>query len=101
VTQLPASRDYNGLEVLTRGLRLSVAAIEQAVAEYGRTIVVPPKDAFDLLEASEILTAAPNTWSVTIPLWTLEEGRSDLTAEVTFAIRGGASAIELDNIHVL
>jgi hypothetical protein len=36
-----------------------------------------------------------------MPLWTKEEGRSDLTLELTVTMGANDTQIELDDIHVL
>jgi hypothetical protein len=36
-----------------------------------------------------------------MPLWTREEGRSDLSVEITLIAQNGDFRIELDDIHVL
>jgi hypothetical protein len=75
--------------------------IRKAIRDYGRNLVAPPRDAYKNLDAVQIQGAAVPTWSVRAPLWTEEEGRSDLTLELTIAVGPGALSIELDDIHVL
>jgi hypothetical protein len=41
------------------------------------------------------------TWSVRAPLWSREEGRSDLTLELTISRDGGRWNVEIDDLHVL
>jgi hypothetical protein len=36
-----------------------------------------------------------------VPLWTSEEGRSDLTLSLTATKRGGDYELEIDDLHVL
>jgi hypothetical protein len=44
----------------------------------------------------------PKCWSVNLPLWTKEEGRSDLTLQMHFTESDGALyAVEIDDLHVL
>jgi hypothetical protein len=104
VIALLARRQYSALEKLSGGVRLSAAHLRTTVREYGRTIVVPPPDATPPLDVVEILPgrATRRSWSVEVDLWTAEEGRSDLTLEMT--VREGKDdgyMIELDNLHVL
>ena len=40
-------------------------------------------------------------FSVHMPLWTEEEGRSDLTLELTIKMPDKGIEVELDDIHVL
>src|SRR4030095_10906907 len=71
------------LESLTSGQRLNAQEMGKAVSDYGRKLVLPPEDAFRLMDVVEVRNARPSQWSVTMPLWTREEGRSDLAIEVT------------------
>ena|SRR5687768_531567 len=99
--ELLARGDYLAVELLTQGERLSVGEIAEAITSYGRTVVVPPPGAFRNLDIVEVTGASPRTWSVNVPLWTAEEGRSDLTAEFTIKSDGEDVTVELDDIHVL
>jgi len=72
-----------------------------AVSDYGRKLVLPPDDAFQLMNLVEVGNAQPRKWSITMPLWTREEGRSDLSISVTLIADKKGFAIELDDIHVL
>jgi hypothetical protein len=73
----------------------------RAINQYGRQFVMPPEDAFEFMVVIEVRDTQPRRWSVAMPLWTREEGRSDLSLELTI-IRGKESfEIELDDIHVL
>jgi hypothetical protein len=71
------------------------------VRDYGRKLVSPPADAYNNLDAVQVKGAAVPTWSVRAPLWTEEQGRSDLTLELTIAVRLGAPSVELDELRVL
>jgi hypothetical protein len=49
-----------------------------------------------------VTNATEPTWSVRFDLWTVEEGRSDLSIEMTLIDRGDRDlAVEIDNVHVL
>jgi hypothetical protein len=94
--------DYAAIERATHGVRLSESLMQQAVAEYGRTLVIPPDSALDQLDVIEIDRSNPRAWSVRVDLWTLEEGRSDLSLECTLIDRpGDLLVVEIDNLHVL
>jgi hypothetical protein len=101
VIALLAARRYEDLELLTKGTRLSAAEMERAIKEYGRELVQPPDDVWRLSDAVEVRNSQPRRWSIDIPLWTREEGRSDLTLEMTVIERQGGYIVELDGIHVL
>jgi hypothetical protein len=91
---------YAELERLTDGKRLGAHEMAKAINDYGRKLVLPPPDAFGLLDVVEVRNAQPQQWSVTMPLWTREEGRSDLSIELTLIADKDRFSIELDDIHV-
>jgi hypothetical protein len=94
--------DYERIASYTHGVRLSADLIERAVGQYGRKLTMPPEAMFEELDVIEVKGAAPRAWSVRCDLWTEEEGRSDLSLEMTFIDQEGeALAVELDNLHVL
>lgn len=94
-------RDYAAVEALTAGQRLSAADIAQVIAEYGRQLVPPPVDS-DPRSVVELEGFDPARWSVYVDLWTSEEGRSDLTLELTIVDSNrDVYDIQIDNLHVL
>lgn len=102
VLQWLVEGDFIAIEQYTHGVRLSASLLEQAVADYGQTLLMPPISAFDQLDVVRVSGAEPSAWSVRIDLWTAEEGRSDLTLECTVIDGPGALlAVEVDNLHVL
>ena len=102
IFELLARRDYLELEKVTGGVRLHAIEIEGAVKSYGRTMAVPPLSHLELMDVIEIEGVDPKKWSISIPLWTMEEGRSDLTLEITVVRNNDCQFIvELDDIHVL
>lgn len=101
VLQMLANCEYEELAVLTNGERLSADSMQQAIVGYGRKVIVPPDHVYNELDAIEIRESSPQSWSVRIPLWTEEEGRSDLTVELTITKLPEEFKIEIDDIHVL
>ena len=94
--------DYDGIEEATQGRRLTAKQLRQAVEEYGRELQMPPEVVFHNLDVNEIEGAIPRAAWVLVDLWTVEEGRSDLTLEIRLAETGGELYdIEIDNLHVL
>jgi hypothetical protein len=92
--------DYLGVERRSGGVRLSAESLARAVSEYGRRLVLPPSEAAAPLDV--VPHRAGGGWSVIVPLWTAEEGRSDLSLELTILVRGSSSyRIEVDDLHVL
>jgi len=93
--------DYQAIEKLTRRKRLSAEDIKRSVIEYGRKLVMPPEQRFMELDSIEVQGANPPAVGIRFDLWTLEEGRSDLTLE--FTVRGDHQSyeVEIDDLHVL
>ena len=81
--------------------RLSATDLERVIKEYGRKLISPANDAYEPLDIVRVESATNPTWSLCVPLWTLEEGRSDLTLELTISFTKGLYKIELDDLHVL
>lgn len=101
VITLLVAGNYAELEALTHGVRLSAKEIATTVSDYGRKLTLPPESGFGQMNAVEVKNAQPNKWSIAMPLWTQEEGRSDLTMEMTIIEKANGFAIELDDLHVL
>ena len=96
-----ARQDYEALVMRCANSRLTAGDLRNAVLDYGCKLEPPPKDAYQNLDAIEIKNKASPTWSVQIPVWTREEGRSDLTLELTVSFVKNLSSIELEELHVL
>jgi hypothetical protein len=90
--------DFAALEADGRIGRLSRDELTDAIAAYGRTLV--PKLN---LETVEVYAADRDAsrFAIDIPLWTREEGRSDLTLSLTVTDSGGTVSVEIDDLHVL
>ena len=69
------------------------------VRNYPGNLTTLPPEGWDLADAIQ-LQADPGTWSVVIPLWTSQEGRSDLSLEATVDDLADGPLITIDNIRV-
>jgi hypothetical protein len=97
--ELLASRKYSEIELYSGGRRLTADQIAGSFREYGCSVVSPPEDM--QLDVVKIETAQ-DMWSVNVPVFTAEEGRSDLTLEVTMTKTGEPLCnVEIDGLHVL
>ncbi len=102
VIEMLVGHRYDELEKRTGGVRLSAQMIAEAISEYGKKLVLPPPDSLGHLDIVPVACSGPKTWSVRADLWTQEEGRSDLTLELTVKDKeGGGAIVELENLHVL
>jgi len=95
-----ASQDYDGVIRRCARSRLSARDLATCIGEYGRRVTGPPAGAFDRLDAVAVKAAPLPTWFVRAPLWTAEEGRSDLELQLTATLRAGAVELELDDLRV-
>ena len=101
VLALLVAGKYTELETLTHGTRLNAKEMATAVADYRRKLVMPPEDGFGLMNEVEVKDVRPKRWSIAMPVWTQEEGRSDLTVEMTVIEQKNGFSVELNDIHVL
>jgi hypothetical protein len=84
IISLFVRKDYLALEKLSKGVRLKASEIEQGITEYGRTLVIPPPEAFQSIDVIPIRASVPRAYSIRFPFYTIEEGESDLELQVTF-----------------
>ena len=92
--------NYVGLEVDGRAGRLTAGELKQTIIEYGRVLIELPDGAFEVARAYPI-QGRESCWTVDLDLWTVEEGKSDLTLSVTVQITPNGVLAEIDDLHVL
>ncbi|HIC82667.1 MAG TPA: hypothetical protein EYP07_17135 [Kiloniellaceae bacterium] len=83
-----------------RAGRLSAAELKRVIAQYGRRLTELPGSAFDLADCYR-LEDKPEKLAIDLPLWTVEDGRSDLTLSLTLQRMGSEIALRIDDLHVL
>jgi hypothetical protein len=95
--------EYEVLDAMTNGKALSAAEMREAVESYGRTLVLPPDGNLPAdLDVFEVAGSLPRRLAVVMPLTTKEEGRSDLSVELTLTeAMPGLWVTEIDNIRVM
>lgn len=97
--ELLANRKYVEMEHISGGRRLTADELAESIRDYGCCVTSPPEHL--QLDVVKVETAA-DKWSVNVPIFTSEEGMSDLTLEVTMTMTGDSLCrVEIDNIHVL
>ena len=101
IAGLLATEDYQSVIQACSESRLSADDMRTAIDEYGGRLIPPPKDAYASLDTVRVTKAIVSTWSLRVPLYTAEEGRSDLTLELTIVQVNASLEVELDDIHVL
>jgi len=101
ITDLLVAADYRAVERMTDGRRLTADQIEQAVLDYGNTLIPLPPEALDEVDVYPF-NNDPMSCRAEVDLWTQEEGRSDLTLEVMVERRDdGGYDVSVRNLHVL
>lgn len=73
------AKQYGELEKITNGSRMSASEIEEAVSDYGCELTDYP-DSIQL-DVIEVEGSNPKEWSVVAPIFTKEEGLSDLSLD--------------------
>lgn len=102
VVDLLVRGEFQSLAAMTRERRLTAEQMKAAVESYGRRLAPPPDDAWDLIDAVRVRGPRHATYDVEFPLWTEEEGRSDLSLSLTIKwFTPGLFEAEIDDIHVL
>lgn len=92
---------HDTLERMTQGKHLTAAMMTAALQAYGRTFVRPPAEAYTDIDAHQCLRDGKRVLAVDFPLWTVEEGRSDLGVRLTLVeVIPGVYGVELDGILV-
>lgn len=99
VVDLIAQR-YGDIVADGRGGRLTQSELRKTVSDYGHTLVPLPDEVWPLADTYQD-KSDPTSSMIDIPLWTAEEGRSDLVLSLSSHKHGDHYDIEIDDIHVL
>lgn len=91
--------NYAKLVVDGRAGRLTADELQWATQKYNLTLNELPDEVFDLAHVYRI--GGKDKWLVDLPLWTAEEGLSDLTLQVTVQITPHGVLTEIDDLHVM
>ncbi len=78
--------------------RLNGRVLRRAVEDYGRQLVPIPEEGWALVDAYK--RNGPRQL-VDVPLWTKEEGRSDLTLSVEANWVNGEPVLSVTDLHVM
>ena len=89
---------YIDIEHLTGGEKISASEIEQEILDYGCELVQYPT-LIDL-DVVDVAGSDPKEWSVVAPIYTKQEGLSDLSIELSLIDNQGVEKVVLENIRV-
>ena len=73
--------------------------IARVIEDYGRTITNLPNEAFNFYKAIPV-KGEKSKYALDVDLWTKEQGRSDLTLQLTVSDQENL-VIEVDDLHIL
>lgn len=94
------SGDLEALEADGRAGRLTASELKRAIADYGRQLTSMPDDGWKFADCYPIEGSVAE-WSVDLPLWTTEEGVSDLTLTMNIRIVSDGVTVRIEDLHVL
>lgn len=101
IANLIADGQYDRAVQACSRSRLTEVDVAGVISDYGRTFVRLPANFLDYLDSVLVEGRSCPTWSIRAPLWTFEEGRSDLTLELTVVDEVDGPSIELDDLKVM
>ncbi|WP_437673152.1 DUF7668 domain-containing protein [Sorangium sp. So ce131] len=99
ISDLSAGR-YAEMAADGRAGRLSAEELRRTIEQYGRTLILLPDEAWALVDEYPHANA-PGTVALDLPLWTKEEGRSDLTLSLSATKEMNGWVLHIDDLHVL
>lgn len=86
----------------SRGSLVTAQELREAVCDYGRQLVPLPPEGYELIDYIAVLGSRPLEWSVVVPLFTREEGRSDLSLELSvIECPSDGHTIQINGLHAL
>jgi hypothetical protein len=83
-----------------RAGRLTADEIRLAVLQFSRTLIDLPDEAWPVVD-SYTCAVSDVQFAVDVPMWTNEDGQSDLSLSLTVELHGGTARVSIDNFHVL
>lgn len=94
--------EYEALERMTRGIHMPAEEMGRAISLYGRTLTPPPLEAYaDLTHVHEREREGQRVYFIEFPLWTVEEGQSDLELDLVLVeVADESYDVELNDIRV-
>jgi hypothetical protein len=99
---LLATGQFDALQLQAPGSRVNASQIAEAVKDYGHRLVPLPPEGVGLIDYVACLGSQPRAWSVVVPLFTEDEGRSDLSMELTMTegANGATHSVSIDDLRV-
>lgn len=101
IIALLVQQQYKELERFVLESKMTAEDIARVIQDYGKPVVPCPEPIEDVIDIVEVTGRSRPTWAVVVPLYTQEEGQSNLSVELTITeLEDGTYMVALDNIHV-
>ena len=94
------NKNYNIIRTEPFYSRCNPEDVERVIREYNRTIIEVPIQEIENTEVIKLIKEK-DTFAIDIDLWTIEEGRSDLTLQIIVENNRNKSRIGIEDLHVL
>ncbi len=94
-----ANKKYDLIKANGLNGRVEINDLKRVINEYGCTIVPIPEKGFLIAEVYSI--NSNDKFDIYLPLWTKEEGRSDLTLSLSCYNNNGKPKVEINDLRVL
>jgi hypothetical protein len=102
LSELLAQKDYERFCGFARSSRLTPGDVRRVIEEYRRCVVPLPDTAYPQINIVPVSGSRPQQWNVIMPVWTEEEGRSDLSLDITLQDSDAKTySVEINDLHVL
>lgn len=98
LVRLISQGDYEAIAANGQAGRMGAEGIKRAVETYPYTVIPLPSEAFELAEVYRI---DETRLDIYLPLWTHEEGRSDLTLCLSCYTIGSNTQVEVNDLRWL
>lgn len=89
------------MEADGRASRLSAKDLNEIFTDYNRTFITVPDSEFETMEVFPQVNSGGRSWGVDLDLFTVEEGRSDLTLQLRVHDTDNGIVVQIDNLHTL
>ena len=98
VSELVVNRQFDELERRSTSKRVHASDIERTIGEFNVTPIMPPN--WEAVQGGPV--PGTQAWAIDMPLWTVEEGRSDLEVQLWITLNGdGTFSYEIIDFRML
>lgn len=93
-------KNYTVLQLDGRSGRLTACELKRTIDDYGSQLVDITEEALAFADSYK-LSGKQSEWAIDLPLWTLEEGQSDLTLSLVLSLLEDEAKLSITDLHVL